>query len=261
MGKVTKRFLVSTIMMAMMGHAAAATDGQVLKPTPAEQMLMGKGTKIVQAFPSVSGLKAIVADNGREKRLFYVTPDGKSLISGVVFDTAGNNVTANDMSRAGVTDVGGGKVMTEAQKEALWARAGQLRWVQEGASSAKVIYVFFDPNCPNCHSTWTTLRSAVQSGKVQVRWLPVAILKDNSKNLAAAIYEARNTSEAMAQMVNRQLQPVRVSDVVNKSVAYNLLLLRDTGFTGVPTIMSRSGGKVRLTMGAPDDKDLVTLLR
>lgn len=262
MGKVTKILLATAVMAAFSGFAVAASNDLVMKPTPVEQHLMSKGVKVVKAFPSASGLKAIVADNGKDKRLFYVTPDGKSLITGMVFDTVGNNITTNDMSRAGVTDTGGAKTLSDAQLESVWARAGKLKWVPDGSPSAKkVVYVFFDPNCPYCHRLWTTMRSAVQSGKVQVRWLPVAILKDDSKNLAAAIYEAKNPSQAMAQMVNRQLQPVRISDAVNKSVAYNLLLLRDTGYTGVPTIFFRSGGKVRSGMGALNEQELATILQ
>lgn len=264
MGKVAKILLATAVVSAFSGFADAASIGLAMKPTPVEQHLMNKGVKIVQAFPSASGLKAIVADNGKDRRLFYVTPDGKSLLSGMVFDTAGNNITTSDMSRAGVTDaVGtGAKTLSDAQLESIWDRAGKLRWVLEGSPSAKkVVYVFFDPNCPYCHRLWTTLRSAVQGGKVQVRWLPVAILKDDSKNLAAAIYEAKNSSQAMAQMVNRQLQPVRVSDAANKNVAYNLLLLRDTGYTGVPTIFFRSGGKIRSAMGALSEQELATILQ
>lgn len=262
MGKVAKILLASAVVAAFSGFAVAAPSGQVMKPTPVEQHLMSKGVKIVQAFPSASGLKAIVADNGKDKRLFYVTPDGKSLITGMVFDSVGNNISTNDMSRAGVTDAGGTKTLSDAQLESVWARAGKLNWVLEGSPAAKkVVYVFFDPNCPYCHRLWTTMRSAVQSGKVQVRWLPVAILKDDSKNLAAAIYEAKNPSQAMAQMVNRQLKPVRISDAVNKSVAYNLLLLRDTGYTGVPTIIFRSGGKIRSAMGALNEQELATILQ
>lgn len=259
MGKVIKVSLLAAVMQMVATHAMAV-DSDANKPTPVEQHLMSKGVKIAQAFPSASGLKAIVADNGKEKRLFYVTPDGKSLLVGSVYDAVGTNVTTADLSRAGVSDVSGLPSLSDGQLQSIWARAEKLNWVAEGAGS-NVLYVFFDPNCPYCHRLWTTLRGGVQSGKVQVRWLPVAILKDDSKGLAAAIYAAKNPSQAMAQMVNRQLQPVFVSEAANQNVAHNLLLLRDTGYTGVPTILFRRAGKVRATMGSPTEQELAALLQ
>ncbi|WP_357432374.1 hypothetical protein, partial [Micromonospora sp. NPDC049679] len=64
-----------------------------------ESYLMSKGNMIVHAFPAASGMKGIVVDNGAEKRLFYVTPDGKSLLAGVMFDTQGANLTSVDLAR------------------------------------------------------------------------------------------------------------------------------------------------------------------
>jgi thiol:disulfide interchange protein DsbG len=248
--------LAAAAAVMAIGGLARAADAV----TPVEKNLMAKGVQVVQSFPSASGLKAIIADNGKEKRLFYVTPDGKSLIVGMVFDTAGENVTTADMSRAGVTDVGGPKTLTENELESIWSRAEKLSWIAEGTGK-KTIYVLFDPNCPYCHRLWTSVRSAVASGAVQVRWLPVAILKDSSKGLAAGIYESKTPSRVLSDMVNRQLQPVAISDAANKKMAYNLLLLRDTGYTGVPTILYRQNGKVRTAMGSPTDAELAALLR
>jgi len=245
----------AALLIIFLGQAWAADT-----VTPVEKNLMTKGVKIVQSFPSASGLKAIIADNGKEKRLFYVTPDGRSLIVGMVFDTAGENVTTADMSRAGVTDVGGAKTLTDAQLESIWARLEKLSWIPEGTGK-KTIYVLFDPNCPYCHRLWTAVRGAVGAGNVQIRWLPVAILKDSSKGLGAALYAARNPSQLLAAMVNHQLQPAVVTEVANKKMAYNLLLLRDTGYTGVPTIIYRESGRVRSTMGFPSDNELLSIFR
>lgn len=254
MGKVIyKLFSVALAIVAMQASAAPA-------PTPAEQRLMSSGARIVQAFDSVSGLKAIVADNGKEKRLFYVTADGNSLIVGNVFDAHGVNVTTADTDRAGIiASTAQASPATDAQLQDIWARAEKLRWIAEG-NSKRVVYVFFDPNCPYCKRLWASLRTAVEKNQVQVRWLPVAILRDDSKALAAAVYDAKRPSEALQQMANYQLQPVRISDEVNKNLAFNLLLLRDTGYTGVPTILYRRGAKVVSTMGLPTDQQLAALL-
>lgn len=254
MGKVNKIYMVAALVGLSMNTWAAE------KISAVEQHLAGKGVKIVNSFSSASGLRAVIADNGTEKRLFYITPDGNSLIAGMVFDAQGNNITSADMNKAGVNDVGGAKVLGDAQLQTLWERVEKRRWIQEG-KVGKLVYVFFDPNCPYCHRLWTTLRAGVDAGKIQVRWLPVAILKDTSKGLGAAIYTSPRASEAMAQMVNRQLQPVAVQERENRDLAQNLLLLRDTGYTGVPAMMFKRSGKIVSMMGYPDDRELTALLQ
>jgi len=254
LGKVNKIYMVAALVGLSMNTWAAE------KISAVEQHLAGKGVKIVNSFSSASGLRAVIADNGTEKRLFYITPDGNSLIAGMVFDAQGNNITSADMNKAGVNDVGGAKVLGDAQLQTLWERVEKRRWIQEG-KVGKLVYVFFDPNCPYCHRLWTTLRAGVDAGKIQVRWLPVAILKDTSKGLGAAIYTSPRASEAMAQMVNRQLQPVAVQERENRDLAQNLLLLRDTGYTGVPAMMFKRSGKIVSMMGYPDDRELTALLQ
>jgi thiol:disulfide interchange protein DsbG len=197
--------------------------------------------------------------------LFYITPDGQSLIVGLVFDQEGNNVTSADMKKAGVvstlSSVGGAKMLSDAQLQSLWDRAEKRRWVQEG-KSGKVIYAIFDPNCPYCHRLWRTLEKSVKAGKIRVRWLPVALLKDTSKGMGAAIYTSAKPSEALAMMANQQLPPLAVvNDQENQDMAHNLLLLRDTGYTGVPVLMFKRGSKVVTMMGAPDDRELAVLLQ
>lgn len=254
MGKINKIFMVAVLVGLSINVLAAE------KKSAVEQHLEGKGVKVVNSFSSISGLRAVIADNGTEKRLFYITPDGNSLIAGMVFDAKGNNITSEDMKKAGVNDVGGAKVLGDTQLQALWKRVEQRRWIQEG-KVGKLVYVFFDPNCPYCHRLWTTLKAGVDAGKIQVRWLPVAILKDTSKGLGAALYTAPNGTEAMAQMVNHQLQPIAVKEKENRDLAQNLLLLRDTGYTGVPAIMLKRGNRVVSMMGYPDDQELTALLQ
>lgn len=258
MGKIAK-FILAAVFAGISTGALADQN----KITPVEQHLISTGVKIIQSFSSASGLRAIVADSGTEKRLFYVTPDGKGLIVGMVFDADGNNMTNTDMKKAGVSDSGNtgeAKVMGDAQLQALWDRVEKRRWVQEG-KSGKLIYVFFDANCPYCHRLWQALHAGVQAGKVQVRWLPVALLQETSKGLGAAIYASNNPIDVMGKMVNHQLQPIRVSDRDNRDMALNLLLLKDTGYTGVPALMFKRGNKIVSMMGSPDERELAALLQ
>lgn len=227
---------------------ATSADGA----TAAEQYLIKQGVNISQAFVSRSNLKAVVADNGSERRLFYITPDGQSLISGMVFDTSGQNITSEDMARFNVRDVGGSQVLTPTQLGDLWERAGKLSYIAEG--KGRPVYVVFDPNCPYCHRLWGMLRQTAAEGKVQIRWIPVAILSESSKNLAAAMYQTKDQQQALNDFGAGMLAPVDTIDKATADVlARNLLLLRDTGYTGVPTLLWKEGDQVRVKMEVPDD--------
>lgn len=238
--------------------APVASTASVNSPTPAEQYLMKQGVEIRQVFMSRSNLKAIVADSGKERRLFYVTPDGQSLISGMVFDVNGENVTSEDMARFNVRDVGGDKVLNTAQLEDLWKRAGQLRYIAEG--KGRPVYVLFDPNCPYCHQLWGSLRKVAEKGDVEIRWLPVAILSDSSKNLAAALYQAKSPVAALTDLGMGTLKAAPMIDKPTVlDLSRNLLLLRDTGYTGVPTLLWKEGDQVRLRMEVPDPQQFAAI--
>lgn len=225
--------------------------------TPAEHFLMRQGVKISESFMSRSNLKAIVADNGTERRLFYVAPDGQSLISGLVFDVTGNNITSEDMARMNVRDIGGGATLSDAQLDTLWKRADGLDYIAEG--TGRPVYVIFDPNCPYCHRLWGMVRSVAAAGNVQIRWLPVAILADTSKGLGAALYQANKPVDALTMLGTGALTPVEVSKTSADALARNLLLLKDTGYRGVPTMLYQDGGKTRVMMNVPDDQQFASI--
>lgn len=235
-------------------------QSSIAQPTQVEQYLMSKGSKITLAFPSQSGMKAIVVDNGAQKRLFYITPDGKGLVAGLLFDATGNNVTVADLNRAGVRDTGGAATVSQAQWDQIWQEAGQLSYIEEG-TAGPVVYVFFDANCPYCHRLYSNLRQYVAAGRVRVRWLPVAILAESSKSLAAAIYQSAAPKDTLSKMVNWQLLPAStITQEVNSRLAHDLVLMSSTGFTGVPVILYQQGGHARGVNGALDPDEIVKIL-
>lgn len=235
------------------GKARAETTMSA-SPTPAEQHLIDSGSKIVQRFPSVSGLTAIVADNGKEQRLFYETSDGAHLVVGAIYDAQGHDITTQDMQRVASTPT----VPQHASPEALLARASHLHWIADG-HQGRVLYVIFDPNCPWCHGLYGTLRRAVAAGRVQVRWIPVNVLAPSGAGMIASIYGASDPSTALGQAFEHILRPTPVSKAADLAMSYNLLLLRDTGHTGVPLLLYQQGKSVVVSEGAPDANALTAL--
>ncbi|AXZ89092.1 TPA: thiol:disulfide interchange protein DsbG [Pseudomonas aeruginosa] len=262
MGTLVGKVLSPIALAAFASHAAAAETTEV---TPVESYLMSKGNTIAQAFPAASGMKGIVVDNGAEKRLFYVTPDGKSLLAGVMFDTQGANLTSVDLARTATVEPVPQSSQSADSLAQAWKRAEQLKWLAEGDAD-RVMYAFFDPNCAYCHELWGMLRAPVAAGDVQVRWIPISILRASSNELNAAIYQQAATEGVlvpMAEMAKRQLQPATVTEDIRQSLADNLALFRQAGFRRTPMILyrDRDKGQVKVFEGAPLPQELAMMLK
>ena len=231
--------------------AATSTEGQA--PTEAERFLLSQGVKIPMAFQSASGMKAIVADNGSERKLMYVAPDGKHLILGMVYDTAGNNLTNDDMNRSAIRpSEGTAPALSATAKVALWDAAGKLDYIEEGKGD-RIVYAVFDPTCPYCHTLYQETRKFAEAGHARIRWIPVAILSESSKGLAAALYDMKDRAAGMGPLMGGSLTPIRVEKPAALALAKNLLFLRDTGHTGVPLVLFRSDEGVQVINQVPSE--------
>ncbi|WP_407549614.1 thiol:disulfide interchange protein DsbG [Xanthomonas euvesicatoria] len=251
--------LINVVGIALLMACAVAQGAQPAPaPTVAERHLMSSGVKVTHRFDSVSGLRAIVADNGTDKRLFYVTPDGKSLIAGLVFDETGRNVTTEDMGRAGISANGNTTTITQLQAQKIWQRVQGLKGLKDGSAGAD-IYVFVDPTCQYCHRLMSMVRPYIVAGKLQVRWLPVAILSSRSPGLAEAMYKAPNVAQAIQSVSTNMLKPLPETEAMRLQLAQNLLAMRDTGQTGVPLMVYRVGQRVVIKTGVPTDAELSAL--
>lgn len=260
MGTLVGKVLSPIALAAFASHAAAAEMAEV---TPVESYLMSKGNTIVQAFPAASGMKGIVVDNGSQKRLFYVTPDGESLLAGVMFDTRGANLTTVDLARTAIVAPVSPDSQSAGDLGQVWKQADKLNWLGEG-DAERVMYVFFDPNCAYCHELWGMLRVPIAAGDVQVRWIPISILRASSNELNAAIYQQAATEGVlvpMAEMAKRQLQPATVTEEIRQSLAGNLALFRQAGFRRTPMMLFQEKGLVKVFEGAPLPQELAMMLK
>ncbi len=146
----------------------------------------------------------------------------------------------------------------------------QLRrahWVIEG-HSRRIMYVFFDPNCPYCHILYDVSQRFVRSGLVEMRWIPVGMLAPSSGGKAAAILGARDPRAALEQNEDHYrhpggggIVPVRGSRTVRAELETNLELFQQTGAGGVPLILwEDQAGHIRMQDGAVDAETLVSLI-
>ena len=89
----------------------------------------------------------------------------------------------------------------DASAQAQWSGAGQRQgapvtfdvlrqthWIADGRDDApRKVYVFLDANCVYCAKFWADARPWVDSGKVQLRYVMVAVIAPTSAGKAATL--------------------------------------------------------------------------
>jgi thiol:disulfide interchange protein DsbG len=109
--------------------------------------------------------------------------------------------------------------------------------------STRVVYVFFDAQCPHCAALWEAARPL----KSQARfvWIPVGLLGDKSFAQGAAILSAADPAAAMeqneasVQAKTGGISAMNVPDAQKDVVRRNTQLLTSFGFGGVPTVVGK----------------------
>lgn len=83
-----------------------------------------------------------------------------------------------------------------SSSDTVLAALPDATWIAEG-QGRRVVYVFFDPNCPSCQLLYKNLRTFIASHDLQLRWVPVAIVNTTSLGKAAAILQALDPRAAL----------------------------------------------------------------
>lgn len=153
----------------------------------------------------------------------------------------------------------------------LLAGMDQATWIGEG-QGGRVVWIFFDPNCPYCHKVYERLRPWVGKDGLQFRWVPVGMLTPTSEGKAAAILQARNPLAAFRESENDfnfsaagpggGIAPARrIAGKTRMDLQANLSLLQGENVNGVPLLLfRRKDGAASLFIGAPTPAQVAELL-
>ena len=108
------------------------------------------------------------------------------------------------------------------------------------AMSARVVYVFFDAQCPHCSALWR----AAQPLTAQARfvWIPVQLLNDTSRTQGAALLAAADPVAAMnAHEASMTAGKGGIASAGGETqlavVAKNTMLFNRLGFASIPTLV------------------------
>ncbi|WP_314402214.1 thiol:disulfide interchange protein DsbG [Stenotrophomonas rhizophila] len=212
------------------------------------------GFEVVGEFDAPGGLRGFAGVvGGQQPAAAYVTPDGKHVVVGSLFDANGEDVGAAPLE----------KLAAKPMSEKMWNKLDASAWVRDGRADApRVVYTFSDANCPYCHRFWDAARPWVDSGKVQLRHIMVGVIREDSPAKAAAILTAPNPSAALLEnehnFDNGGIKPVaKLSPEVANKLDANQELMIEMGFQGTPGILFKDDkGMLQRRSGMPQGQDM-----
>ena len=221
------------------------------------KQLQAKGAVIKGSFDAPNGLRGYAAEYQNNGIALYLTPDGKHVLVGSLFDEQGQDLSAEPLE----------KLVYAPMSKAIWAKMEKTAWIADGKPDApRTVYLFSDPNCPYCNMFWQQARPWVESGKVQLRHIMVGIIREDSPGKSAALLAANDPAKALQQHEKAgkasSLKALdNIPENVQKQLDSTLALMEELGLAATPAIFYLDEqGRLQSQQGAPRPETLGKIL-
>ncbi len=189
--------------------------------------------------------------------VLYTTSDGQTLVVGELLSSTGQDLSDSYAER----------YVPPPDLTALWAEFDQANVVIAGtkAASKSAIYVIMDPNCIFCHMLWIALKPYEAAG-LQVRWIPVGFLHQDSSAKAAAILKGGEAALEQCQQhfdvraESGGIAGIAITPDLRTKLEANLQLMRQARVQGTPGIFYKdASGRVIRRDGMPSMSELPSI--
>lgn len=249
-----------------------------ISKSPALQRISSNGATLWEIGDTMSnhGLRGVFAKNGQTFRTFYLTPDMQAVVGGVMWDATGHNITRDTVSmipgviptvnwqpgqpgkaKLAIGQTGPQDIHTDATHVLATASYGVY-----GQDHAPRIYMIVDPLCPWSIRSLQGLQPFIDSGKVQVAIVPIAI-NDYENNHASTPAAQAMLSVGQKQMIGIWRQIIEqnhapdsqvLTDTSGAQLQLNLQKAHMIGLKGTPTFAWQDKeGVSHVQSGLPDN--------
>jgi thiol:disulfide interchange protein DsbG len=231
----------------------STTPAQVLPQ--ALQPAVKHGLHVISHFSAVSGLTGwVMREPDGKYAVVYTTSDGQTLLVGELLSSGGENLSELYAER----------YVPPPDLTALWGQFEKAHVVITGAKDASksAIYVIMDPNCIFCHMLWIALKPYEAAG-LQVRWVPVGFLHEDSLAKAAAILKGGEPALERCQQhfdvrtESGGIAGIDITPDLRAKLESNLELMSQAHVQGTPGIFYKdAAGHVLRKDGMPSMAEL-----
>ncbi len=263
----SKIFLFFFLALVVSFPAIAQDHGLPPLPKPLQNMV-NEGAQL-RYLGRDHGMDGWLMIKRGKEQYFYVLPDGKAMVMGVLFDHEGKAVTLEQIDKLRKSE--GDQIDTLAQnvpsfkpstikKPTLKSPSARLyesvetaNWVALGDKSAPYFYVFVDPQCRHCHDFINSLRpDYIEKGRMQVRIIPVGLISQNSLKQAAFLLGAADPAGRWMAHLDGDETALPVDRSVNtQGIQRNMGIMQDWKLDETPFSIYKSvSGEIKILRGA-----------
>ncbi|BBS37433.1 thiol:disulfide interchange protein DsbG [Enterobacter cloacae complex sp. 2024EL-00215] len=242
-----KLLLISLLVTSGLAQAAEAIP-DVVKTFSEQQNI-----KIIKKIDAPGGAPAWLGQYQDMGVTLFLTPDGKHVISGYLYDEKGKNLSDAYFQKEIYAPLG----------REMWKQLNAAHPLKEGADTApRKVFVFADPFCPYCKAFWAEAQPWVKAGKVQLNTLLVAFLNPNSGRNASAILNAKDPVSAWREyeLSGGKTLPKPAGGASRENVAVlqqHQQLMDSLGANATPAIYYLNAqNELQQVVGMPDEKQL-----
>lgn len=258
-------------LLLFIASPSSAQDSVPEMPAPI-QNLVNEGAQ-ARYLGNDYGLDSWLTVKNGQEQYFYVMPDKKSFVMGILFDEKGKIVTVEQVKRLRaqgdtlletLTDIpvtnspesNEDSFAFKTPSEQLYADIEASNWISLGPNGAPIMYAFIDPQCPHCHSFVDAIQKGqyFEKGQIQLRLIPVGF-KDETRAQAAFLIASPNPEQRwFAHMKGDKDALPAKTDLGQQGVQRNMAVMQAWKFDVTPMIIYRAkDNTVKIVRGKPQD--------
>jgi len=246
-----KRFLYISALFAPTWSFAAGNIPAVVKNFGEQQEI-----KNIKEIDAPGGVRSWIGQYQDMGVTLFLTPDGKHVISGYLYDEKGKNLSEEYIQNEIYIPLG----------RQMWETLNKTQPLKEGADTAsRKVFVFADPFCPYCKTFWSQAQPWVKAGKVQLNTLLVAFLNPKSGPNATAILNAADPVAAWKEYELSGGKTLPKYEGGTSRGTFNQLqqhqkLMDELGASATPAIYYMNDkNELQQVVGMPDQKQLLDM--